>query len=102
MSNIDDGGPAFARPGYGRVSGTEQVGMSLRDWFAGQAMAALLGSMRKVNRDSRECGAPKTCDGLIDFVEPDLEFGDAVNAENIASVSYECADAMIAARKAQG
>ena len=41
----DDGGPAFARPASGprdtdRV--TEQQGMSLRDYFAGQALAGLL------------------------------------------------------------
>ena len=45
----DDGGPAFPRPSTvwnlpdGRQTGTEdQTGMSLRDWFAGQALAGML------------------------------------------------------------
>ena len=41
---IDDGGPAFPRPlsklSPEEVSG-EQDGMSLRDWFAGQALAGI-------------------------------------------------------------
>ena len=37
MSTINDGGPAFPwQDGFGRVSG-----MTLRDWFAGQALAGL-------------------------------------------------------------
>lgn len=38
MSKINDGGPAF--PGENEVHFFE--GMSLRDWFAGQAMAGVL------------------------------------------------------------
>lgn len=38
-----DGGPAFARPmtiaPHGSVVGQSQSGMSMRDWFAGQALA---------------------------------------------------------------
>jgi hypothetical protein len=48
MATKDDGGPAFARPGttIGREEWSEpgmpdQSGMSLRDWFAGQALSAL-------------------------------------------------------------
>jgi hypothetical protein len=38
MSTINDGGPAFPFDGYG-----ERVpGMTLRDWFAGQALAGML------------------------------------------------------------
>ncbi len=45
MSQIDDGGAAF--PKVGRVNSDNQrveemqAGMSLRDWFAGQALAGL-------------------------------------------------------------
>jgi hypothetical protein len=35
MSDIDDGGPAFPAADYG------QFGMTLRDWFAGQALACV-------------------------------------------------------------
>ena len=55
MSNRDDGGPAFPRPGYypddpaDRLepaerqdhSNSPQTGLSLRDYFAGQALAGL-------------------------------------------------------------
>jgi hypothetical protein len=39
MNNIDDGGPAFPNLGYN----AEEIfnGMTLRDWFAGQALAGL-------------------------------------------------------------
>ena len=36
MSAPKDGGPAFARPGS--MGSDAQDGMSLRDWFAGQAL----------------------------------------------------------------
>jgi hypothetical protein len=36
-----DGGPAFYAPGYGE-GGTAAMGMSLRDYFAGQALAGLM------------------------------------------------------------
>jgi hypothetical protein len=38
---IDNGGPAFPIPGNVLAS-EPQKGMSLRDWFAGQAMRGLL------------------------------------------------------------
>lgn len=42
MSERDDGGPAFPRSGTDGPEGypgvSEQSGMTLRDWFAGQAM----------------------------------------------------------------
>jgi len=36
MSKINDGGPAFP---MATVDGWVQTGMTLRDWFAGQALA---------------------------------------------------------------
>lgn len=75
MSNpIDDGGPAFS---VVFDSTPSQVtawtkGMSLRDWFAGQALVAIM--------------AART----ITATESD-----------IAKFSYEIADAMIAERKAK-
>lgn len=53
--SAQDGGPAFAYSGHvplisadtGEVVGTEMVyhaGMTLRDWFAGQALAGLAGN----------------------------------------------------------
>ena len=39
MSAINDGGPAFPRTGNEYIQGSE--GMTLRDYFAGQALAGL-------------------------------------------------------------
>ena len=47
MSGVKDGGPAFPmqgtniidHPNYGMIATDAQSGMSLRDWFAGQALA---------------------------------------------------------------
>lgn len=80
MSLTDDGGPAF--PHTRKYIGPDtyvplaEGGMSLRDWFAGHALAGLL----------------PIC--VHDTVKPG-EF-----PEHIARNAYEIADAMLAARKA--
>jgi uncharacterized protein YodC (DUF2158 family) len=58
MSKIDDGGPAFPSDEY-------QTGMTLRDWFAGQALRARWGD------------------------------GSAMTPEEAAQMAYQLADAMI-------
>ncbi|MBK8197005.1 MAG: hypothetical protein IPK75_01455 [Acidobacteria bacterium] len=63
-----DGGPAFPTAG--------STGMSLRDWFAGQALAGLCGTDARVYIDRNKI------------------------AGRFASVAFELADAMIAAREA--
>ncbi len=67
-----DGGPAFPRP-YSQLASGEQVweqdGMSLRDWFAGQALSGFCAS-----------------DGLIGH-------------EGLAEDAYDVADRMFAARR---
>lgn len=77
-----DGGPAFPRsretwpdPGNPALSDTSeaQEGMSLRDWFAGQAMMV---SMEQCRRD-----------GIIE------------NASNVAMGAYAIADAMLEERE---
>jgi hypothetical protein len=67
-TQIDDGGPAFPIP-YGQVMSEDGKGMTLRDWFAGQALAGLLAN------------------------------GGAVSWEDDATNAYTVADAMIEARK---
>jgi hypothetical protein len=74
MSKTDDGGPAFP---INSPSGTPEYlptrdGMSLRDWFAGQALQGLCAAPGTINWDQRRH----------------------------AKAAYEYADAMIAARKA--
>ena len=47
MSNRYDGGQAFPRPsgpGQEGVNTQAQIGMTLRDWFAGQALAGIMAS----------------------------------------------------------
>lgn len=66
-----DGGPAFPRS---RAEWEDsQVGMTLRDWFAGQALAGIIGTLVNVSTSS------------------DLAV--------VAECCYEYADAMLAARE---
>lgn len=78
MSKINDGGPAFPRTAHLKEgdpdnywSACAQDGMTLRDWFAGQALSVLMLS----GDPSREG-----------------------HARLVASRAYAVADAMIAAR----
>jgi hypothetical protein len=73
-AEINDGGPAFPQAGHTLPSGNYEwpvEGMSLRDWFAGQALAGLV-----FHND----------------------YG-ARSDDEIANGAYAYADAMIAARK---
>ncbi len=70
MSAPDDSGPVFP---ILDISKTQWVGMSLRDWFAGQYLAGL--------------GAWESCPW---------------NEGQVAQASYSMADAMLKARKGKG
>jgi len=70
MSERNDGGPAFPR---GDPTHGGDHGMSLRDWFAGQALAGLLAN-------------PK-----LDEIAPVEEM-----PKSIAKCAYEASDAMLA------
>jgi hypothetical protein len=72
MSEIKDGGPAFPHPDY-LHSGPD--GMTLRDYFAAKALAALI---NHPNKDGENCGAKAV--------------------PTLAKFAYEYADAMIKAR----
>ena len=76
MSEPDDGGPAYPS-GKSEKTGYENTlpyyeGMTLRDWFAGQALGHI--------------------PALLDVTEQNA------SCENIAGHAYQMADAMIAAR----
>lgn len=76
---IEDGGPAFptgpnTQPGF-----YQHHGMTLRDWFAGQALAGWLASFGETDRHPVEKGTQD------------------ITAAN----AYAMADAMLAARKVQ-
>ena len=70
MSTYNDGGPAF--PNIAGPKSFHHDGMTLRDWFAGQALQG-------------QCACPVTAES----------WGHKVMAKQ----AYEQADAMIAARK---
>jgi len=78
MSAPNDGGPAFPRAGAEHSLGGnfEQDGMTLRDWFAGQAIAACL---------SAPCPLAWTN-------------GSAEHRKQAAASAYLIADAMLTAR----
>ncbi len=81
MSKIDDGGPAYphTNPNW-NVNGDprpEIPGMSLRDWFAGQALAGILAG------------------GFADTIPHD----DVNGGGDAAFFAYRYADAMLQARK---
>lgn len=67
----DDGGPAFPLPSY---DWNTHGGMSLRDWFAGQAMAGILANPEALR------------------ASPPLKHAERAEA------AYKAADAMIAER----
>ena len=73
MSEIKDGGPAF--PSHGTMGEVNHQGMSLRDYYAGQAIVGTRSIMNFYN------------DGTIDGIVND---------------AYKLADAMIEAREKAG
>lgn len=70
VNTPNNGGPAFPRPATDQLPG--QVGMTLRDWFAGQAVA-----------------------GLVQFADAPTRLQPAEMAE----AAYRIADALLAQRK---
>jgi hypothetical protein len=78
VSEINDGGPAFPLQVIASPNSEIQHGMSLRDWFAGQALSSI--PLRNWNVD--EVGA------------------DAV-AQAWATCAYRVADLMLAEREAK-
>jgi hypothetical protein len=75
MSEEKDGGPAFPRPSVSLSNGGQEWGcdgLTARDWFAGQALA-----------------------GLVQLV---TAVKGPVAAEELASIAYGVADAILAER----
>jgi hypothetical protein len=88
---INDGGPAFPMTGEEchnlRYS---QPGMTLRDYFAGQALAGFVGEWEK---EIRLEGTDDICDAKRRESERDIWF------KQTAFTCFAYADAMLAARK---
>lgn len=91
---IDDGGHAYPVCFEGGKNNRESPyfheGMSLRDWFAGQAVNASLIFLKQISLDEFKIMAEKR----------NLSWKKGCMSELAAALSYETADAMIAARKA--
>ena len=76
-AKINDGGPAFPMGYHPDGNSADHFGMTLRDWFAGQALQGWLASFG-----------------------PDQVHPVATDIENsVAKQAYQMADAMIAARE---
>jgi hypothetical protein len=69
VKTVDTGGPAFPSA-YGTTNGND--GLTMRDYFAGQAISGLVG----------QCSA--------------------IHTEMLANIAYNVADAMIAVRSGHG
>lgn len=64
----DDGGPAFPRPYSDSVNGLrawEQEGISMRDYFAAQALQAVIGQAAWKNVDQAAEAAYEYADAMI-------------------------------------
>lgn len=60
MSKPNDGGPAFPRPANPPYNSSAN-GMSLRDWFAGQALAGIMANARLVTVLAESKQDPASC-----------------------------------------
>ena len=90
MSKENDGGPAFPQDLQGRRGDDPDMqGMSLRDWFAGQAMPALMTNANAVFVAAAKSDSPEA-----------LRLAKLAYSETaIAAGAYALADAMLEARK---
>ena len=65
MSKINDGGPAFPVPMVryddGNFFNVTDTGMSLRDWFAGQALAGIMANSRLITVLTESKQDPTSC-----------------------------------------
>lgn len=77
VSERDDGGPAFPMQSIGPQFPPGYAGMSLRDWFAGQALAGIMANYK--------------------FME-NIRQGFGSTLPHIPEAAYEMADAMLNAR----
>lgn len=91
---INDGGPAFPIPAVGTAEGgisyAAEAGMSLRDWFAGQALPEAVADYDRRSRVGAYCDP--------EHVLPYATEAIGTREQIIARQAYHYADAMIAAR----
>jgi hypothetical protein len=98
MTNQNDGGPAFPIPNDDRPGAYEaHPGMTLRDWFAGQALPQ---AVLDYGEPSMSTTAKQRCD-RGNPVLPYAAQGSGTRESIIARQAYRYADAMLAAREAR-
>lgn len=88
-----DGGPAFPRPDSQDSCGSQ--GMSLRDWFAGQALTTVLrAEYEQAKADAKSCGEniPGVLGWWANGGAEDEDF------REYSTAAYGIADAMLIAR----
>ena len=96
---INDGGPAYPQHGWTKDPEVlermrNQGGMSLRDWFAGQALAAFVTAHSKdMHKQAVEDGASQSEETYL----PKF-FRDSGMWDSVPQAAYALADAMIAER----
>lgn len=97
MSERNDGGPAFPTTLWeernGVQHGTPHDGMSLRDYFAGQAMAGFLSQSHAGPKDWTAMGY-----GWGEDCANDLNRSQRTVVSTLSVFAYAVADAMLAAR----
>lgn len=86
MAEVNDGGQAFP---ISDASGPIQHGLTIRDWFAGQVLAAVVNAM--LQNEDATAGFEDRADKLKSSI-----------AEATAQFAYESADAMIKRRTTSG
>ena len=86
MTDINDGGPAFPHTGVWHKE-RHTHGMTLRDWFAGQALKGIL------SKPTTTCD----CGDCIECVNP--EKWERATMEANVEVAWEHADAMLKERE---
>lgn len=97
MSEINDGGPAFAALGVGPSGDVyHETGMTLRDWFAGQALAGFTAQSHSGPEDRSYMGH-----GWGEDCANSLNGHEMAMAHTLAAFAYKMADAMLAAREAK-
>lgn len=90
----NDGGSAFPTA-YHDCASSFDLGMSLRDWFAGQALAGLMAQSHAGPKDWTEMGH-----GWGEDTANSLNKNETYIAATMAGFAYLLADALLKAREA--
>ena len=94
----NDGGPAFPSPDTVHPNGQVQYGtfgMTLRDWFAGQALVAVIAAeSHQARLDANRCHEDQ-----VAFLQWWKEGSSSDMNDDLALACWGIADAMIAARE---